>query len=296
MSERPVIGLALGYGGARGFCHVGVVRALAEMGIVPDVVAGTSMGAVVGAVVAAGRLDAFEDWSKGLNRARFLTMLDPRISGGGLVEGGEIAALMERIGVPDSFDALEKPFAAVATDMVTGREVWLREGSVRASVRASAALPGILTPHVIGGQTLLDGALTNPLPVSVCHALGADVVIAVSPNAKLGGTYWEPPQRAPWWPSLEHLKYLFPIQSDNEPADAAPGRAGYFQVVSAAIEIMTEQWLRARLAQDPPHVLLTPDLTDMTILDFDRAAHAIVEGRRVVKENAAALAQFTPSA
>ncbi|MGC9368726.1 MAG: patatin-like phospholipase family protein [Paracoccaceae bacterium] len=273
------VGLALGSGGARGWCHIGVLRGLEEIGVRPGVIAGCSMGALVGAACAGGKLDALEEWVRDLTPTRFLGLIDIRPGSGGIVAGSEIVAMLKEIGLPDRIEELEIPFAAVATDMETGREVWLREGSLADAVRASVALPGVISPHRLDGHWMLDGGLVNPVPVSVARAMGAEVIIAVNPNAKLHGKIWNRPARA-WENMLRDLpdglaKALLPAPDEDSPP-------GYADVVATAIDVMTEQIRRARLAGEPPHVLLNADLSKITVLEFHRGKEVIAEGRRIV--------------
>ncbi|WP_212524598.1 patatin-like phospholipase family protein [Actibacterium sp. MT2.3-13A] len=274
------VGLALGSGGARGWCHIGVLRALEEIGVRPDVIAGCSMGALVGAAYAGGKLDALEKWVRSLTPARVVGLIDIRPGSGGIVAGSEIVAMLKKFGLPERIEDLDIPFAAVATDMETGREVWLREGKLADAVRASVALPGVISPHRLDGRWLLDGGLTNPVPVSVARAMGAEVIIAVNPNANLHGRIWQRP--APAWEKLlrdlpEGLaKALLPEPKDDSPP-------GYADVVATAIDVMTEQIRRARLAGEPPHVLLNAELSDITVLELHRGEEAIAEGRRIVR-------------
>lgn len=293
MSRRPKIGLALGSGGARGFCHIGVLRGLAEIGIRPDVIAGCSMGALVGAAHAGGRLDALEDWARSITRRSFLSLVDLRFSGGGLVEAREIMALVERLGLPKRIEELDRSFAAVATDLETGREVWLRDGPLDRAVRASAALPGIISPLYHQGKWLLDGGMVNPVPVSLARAMGADVVIAVNPNARLDGTLWRAPDARGSGVGLsafqarlpEALKGLWPTPSTPD----TPPAPGYLDVLSTSIDIMTDHIRRARMAGEPPQVMLSAELSDMTVLDFHEGKRAISDGFRMVRDHEAAL-------
>ncbi|SFI63110.1 patatin-like phospholipase RssA [Celeribacter neptunius] len=292
MAKRPRIGLALGSGGARGYCHIGVLRALDEMGIRPDVIAGCSMGALVGAAYAGGRLAQLEKWARALTPRSFLALVDLRFSGGGLVEGREIFTLMEKLGLPKTIAELDLPFATVATDLETGREVWLRDGPLNMAVRASAALPGIISPLYHGEQWLLDGGMVNPVPVSLARAMGADVIIAVNPNAKLDGALWQAPdlQKSSGLTSLqarlpEALQGLWPGKTSAD----TPAAPGYLEVLSTSINIMTEHIRRARMAGEPPQVMLSADLSDLSILDFHEADKAIADGERMVEEQKAAL-------
>ncbi|MEZ5768226.1 MAG: patatin-like phospholipase family protein [Paracoccaceae bacterium] len=173
-----------------GLSHIGVLRGLAALGIEIDVVAGTSMGALVGAAFAGGRLDALEDWALGLTQRKLVTLLDPTLRRGGLVEARQIETMLGEIGLAARIEELAPSLTAVATDMVTGREVWLREGPSYRAVRASAGIPGVMSPVQHDGRWLLDGGLVNPVPVSAVRALGAEVLIAVNPNARALGRFW----------------------------------------------------------------------------------------------------------
>ncbi|RMD92218.1 MAG: patatin [Alphaproteobacteria bacterium] len=288
MKQGPKIGIALGSGGARGWCHIGVLRGLERLGIRPDVVAGTSMGAVVGAAHAAGRLDALEEWVRALTPARVVMLMDLKLRAGGLVEARELVAMLERLGIAPRIEDLGLPFTAVATAMQTGREVWLSSGPTYRAVRASAGIPGVMTPVRIGGRWMLDGGLTNPVPVSAARAMGADIVIAVNPNGKRHGRIWQPPKAREARPLLatllpESLHDPLGIDPTPKPRETAPN---YFSVLTAAIDVMSDTILRTRLAGDPPHVFLEAVLPDLTVLELYRGAEAIAEGERMVAARA----------
>lgn len=277
------LGVALGSGGARGWCHIGVLRALQDQGITPDVVAGCSMGALVGAAWAGDRLEALEDWARGLTETRFLSYVDLRFEKGGLVRGQAFRDVLAEIGLPETIEELRRPFIAVATDMATGREIWLQKGNLAEVVRASVSIPGVLSPYRLNGKWLLDGGLVNPVPTSAARALGADITIAVDPNGK-NGDHWQPQQTGIWAqlqnPSLteqlpQMLRDLIPSAPDPSP--------NYLDVVSISIDIMTDFIRKSRYAADSPHVLLEADLMhSVTVLELYRAAEAIAEGERLV--------------
>ena len=291
---RPTLGLALGSGGARGWCHIGVLRELEVLGIRPDVISGASMGALVGAIHAGGALDALEDWARGLTSRSFFGLLDVRLSSGGLIEGSEILKVIRGLSMPVRIEDLPIPLAVVTTDMASGREVWLTEGDVAEAVRASAALPGIVSPFNRDGKWFLDGGLTNPVPVSACRVLGAEVVIAVNPNGRSNGTFWAERDEAPlaifrgWRDRLPDVPSALSGIFGNRDEGRRPG---YLDVLSAAIDIMTESIVRSRLAGDPPQLVLEAHLSRMSVLELHRADEAIAEGRRLVRDNAAALCQ-----
>jgi NTE family protein len=288
MTKRPKIGLALGSGGARGWCHIGVLRGLDKLGLCPDVIAGTSMGAVVGAAWAGDKLDALEDWVRALTPARVVSLMDLRLRSGGLVEAREIEAMLRGLGLADRIEDLAHPFTAIATDMTTGREIWLSEGPTFAAVRASAGIPGVMSPVELDGRWLLDGGLTNPVPVSAARAMGAEVIIAVNPNAKPHGQIWRPPApkpAKPWFAAILPEALHDPLGIDTESVARAV-TPNYFDVLSAAIDVMTDTIRRARFAGEPPHIQLDAAFTDLTILELYRGPEAIAEGMRMVEAQA----------
>lgn len=285
--RKATLGLALGAGGARGWCNIGVLRELADMDICPDVVAGASMGALVGAIHSHGALDALEDWARGLTARQVMGLVDLRFSSGGLVEGAEVLGKLREFLGETRIEDLPTPLAIVATDMETGREVWLRKGDIACAVRASVALPGILRPVQFEDRWMLDGGLTNPVPVSACHVLGADVVIAVNPNARTNGRFWIPAaaELHAWFPSWRDW-VPNPLSAYLGPADESEAAPGYIDTLATTIDIMSDGIMRGKLAGDPPHVLLEADLTAMSVLELHRAGEAIDEGRRIVREAA----------
>jgi NTE family protein len=294
---NPRIGLALGSGSARGWSHIGVIEALAEAGIEPDIVCGCSIGALVGAAYVAGELPALKAFAQSLTWREIARMLDVRLSGGGLIGGQEIVAFLRKLKVAAPIASYSKPFAAVATDLLTGREIWLREGSIEEAVRASISIPGILSPARHADRWLVDGGLVNPVPVSVCRALGADVVIAVNLNGDIIGRHAvasdEPDGDGATKAPPEFLSRLvdqMPV-AWREHASAilpklvspAPASPGYFEVLMSSINVMQDQITRARLAGEPPHVMLVPRLSHIGLMEFNRAAETIAEGRAVVE-------------
>ena len=292
MSRKPKIGLALGSGGARGWCHIGVLRGLEDLGVEVDVIAGTSMGALVGAAFAGRRLDALETWVRGLTQSKLVSLMDPNFTRGGLVEARQIETMLAEIGLAERIEDFDVPFTAIATDMETGREVWMSDGPAYRAVRASAGIPGVMSPVQRDNHWLLDGGLVNPVPVSAARALGAEVIIAVNPNAKRYGRIWEPPEPKP---GLEaRLGQMLPeaLNASLGIDRNAPGRVrrpNYIDVVTSAIDVMTDTIRRARLAGEPPHVQLNADLSHMSVLELHRAAEAMTEGRRIAEAGADAI-------
>ncbi len=278
------VGLALGSGVARGWAHIGVIQTLLDAGIVPDIIAGTSIGALVGGLYLGGQLPALEDWSRGLSRLKMTRYLDFQFGGGGLITGRRLTDLLEQTVGGLQIEELSHPFVAVATDLANGREVWLREGKLIDAMRASYALPGLFTPIEIEGRWLVDGALVNPVPVSVCRRAGAEVVIAVDLNA-------DNPSRSPAGNGAAPLA----AQGEKDIADAVPrGRVtdlvkrqifgsrksapSLFEVMVGSLNVLQNHLSRSRLAGDPPDILMTPRLGHVGLLDFHRAEETIAEG------------------
>ena len=289
---RPRIGLALGGGSARGWGHIGVIRALSDAGIEPDLVCGTSVGALVGAAYAGGELDRLEDWVRSLRLQTVVSFLDFSLNGG-LIKGDKLIAFFRQHFVDRDITELARPFGAVATDLHRGREVWLREGRVTDAVRASIALPGLFTPVQRDGRWLVDGGLVNPVPVSLCRAMGADIVIAVDLNADLLGRHLKPrvtqdPDKPDETESLTdsvmariqaHMTQLGLNHQDG------PKVPAMIDVLTSSINIMQVLITRSRLAGDPADVMVTPLLADLGLMEFHRASIAIEAGRRAVEDS-----------
>jgi NTE family protein len=287
------VGLALGSGSARGWAHIGVIKALRDMGIHPDIISGCSIGALVGGAYAAGHLDDLESWLRTLRRKDVLGFFDLNLSSGGLIAGDRLMNFFrDRVG-DATIELLPIPFAAVATDLNTGREIWLRSGSLLDAVRASISLPGIFTPVRIDDRWLVDGGLLNPVPVSICRAMGADIVIAVNLNGGIVGKHLSAgtaksrntsnaldADQAPGTLAMR-LKSSLKNSVDTmlsqvwRSEDDAPG---LFDVLASSLNIMQDRITRSRMAGDPPDILITPRLEHLGLLEFYRAAEAIEEG------------------
>lgn len=310
---KPRIGLALGGGAARGWAHLGVIRALAEQGIRPDIVAGTSVGAIVGAMVCSDYLDAFEDWVTALTRRDVLSYLDFALGNGGFIQGRRLMARFHDTFGDVAFADLKKPLGVVATDLYSGQERWLREGDIAIAVRASMALPGVFTPVQIDGEWLVDGGLVNPVPVSLCHAMGADRVIAVNLSGGLVGRRIQSPMQ-----SQQHERSPDPAAEDarDHPARAIWHRIssgfrdgaealqaqlqrggeestpGVFDVIATSVNVMQDRITRSRMAGDPPDLLINPRLSHIGLLELHRGEEAIAEGRACVERMQPAVDAF----
>jgi NTE family protein len=286
------IGLALGSGSARGWAHIGVIRALEERGIKPDLVCGTSIGALVGAAYASGQLAQLENWVTGLAWTTVVRLMDITWRGG-LIRGNRLFTLFRGMFEDQEIDALPIPYGAIATELYSGRELWLRHGKVLDAVRASCAMPGLFTPVLRDNVVLVDGGLVNPVPVSMCRALGADLVIAVDLSWGKLGPYRErgravAPPEVPGW-----LARLRPGWVEKKVARAGHEETipSIFEVFSTSLDVVEMRVARSRLAGDPADVLLTPLLPDFATMDYHRAREAIDEGRAAVERMAPVLEQ-----
>ena len=265
--RKPRIGLALGAGSSRGWAHIGAIRGLEEHGVRPEIVCGTSIGALVGAYYASGELDQLERWVAGLGWTTVVRLLDLTWRGG-LIRGQRLFNLFRSTYADRDIRELPVSFGAVATELYSGRELWLREGNVLDAVRASCAMPGLFTPVVRDGAVVVDGGLVNPVPVSMCRALGAELVIAVDLSwSKLG-----PYRRG---------------RADEGEAKIP----SIFDVFLTSLDVVEMKVARSRLAGEPADVLLTPLLPDFATMDFHRGAEAIAEGRAAVARMAPLLEQ-----
>jgi NTE family protein len=300
---RPRLGFALGSGSARGWAHIGILRALAARGLVPDVIAGASVGALVGAASAAGRLDALEQWVCALTQRDVWRLVDTTFRGGGVMTGNR---LMEAIAacIGDApIEALPIRFGAVATDLYTGEEVWLRDGPYMTAVRASSGVPGLFAPTWHAGRWLIDGGVVNPVPVSMCRALGADIVIAVDLSRSVTHVAKRALERISASAgngagTAQHVAAETPASDEGtailkkwsglvdglvESFRSKRTEPGLLEVMGGSVNIMQDRITRSRLAIDPADLVLRPDLADFQLMDFHRAREAIELGRQHVE-------------
>jgi len=289
--------LALGGGAARGWAHIGVLRVLEEAGLTPDIVVGTSIGAIVGGHFAGGRLDQLEEFARGLTRRRVFGYLDLSVSGSGLIAGQRLFDKFDDHLRDLRIENLPTRFAAIATDLSSGHEIWLRNGNVNDAVRASSAIPGIVRPVKLKGRWLIDGCLVNPIPVSVCRALGARTVVAINLTNEFGrgGILVDdaidddvleehaptPSDAAPItrWNGRGALQLLH-RQIFGHQKETAPGITS---VILNSFSIFHDRIARARLMGDPPDLLVAPDLAHIGVLDFHRADELIAAGRAAIE-------------
>lgn len=286
------IGLALGGGAARGWAHIGVLRALNKAGIQPDIIAGTSIGAVVGACEIAGQLDPLEEFARELTRRRVLGYLDFNLSGTGLITGHRLGERLRKQLGETRIEDMPRRFTAVATEIGTGHEVWLSRGNVVDAVRASYALPGVFRPVKVEGRWLFDGALVNPIPISVCRALGARYVIAVNLNIDISnrGTI---SNINPMPDSDQEMEEAPPVTAKNgmgvrqllqrQLLGRGEDVPGISTVMVDAFNIVQDRIARSRLAGDPPDSMISPRLHGIGLFDFHRADELIARGEAAAK-------------
>lgn len=278
-TEAPKSGvaLALGGGAARGWAHIGVLRAFDEAGIQIDMIAGTSIGALVGGCYLAGRLDELEEFARSLTPRRMFGFFDLSFRGNGLLGGMRLDAKMREHLEGVSFDELSKPFICVATEIGTGHEIWLSSGNLVSAMRASYALPGVFEPVVCNGRVLIDGAMVNPVPVSVCRAHEQQLVIAVNLHYDCFGRS----------AVIKHSSSGDEVMiRENAPAGANGAsdsqekerKLGITGVMVEAFNIIQDRISRARLAGDPPDLSLQPKLSHIGLSEFHRADEAIRMG------------------
>ena len=265
---KSKIALALGGGAARGWAHIGVLKALDEEGIEVGMIAGTSIGALVGGCYLAGKLDELETFARSLTMRRIAGLLDFAIGGGGLFGGLRLTKRMQEHLQDMSIEDLDRTFVAVVTEVNSGHEVWIGQGSLITAIRASYALPGIFEPVKCNNRTLMDGALVNPVPVSVCRAYEQPLVVAVNLHYDLYGRS----------AVVKHNASVQTIDERSAAAGVRPGRLGLTGVMVQAFNIIQDRISRARLAGDPPDLALQPRLNDIGLSEFHRAGEAIDRG------------------
>jgi NTE family protein len=294
--SKPTIGIALGGGAARGWAHIGVLKTLVAAGLEPDIVAGTSIGAVAGACYVTGRLTALEDFACTLTRRRIFGFLDINFAGSGLITGQRLNARLEQHLREFTIEQLERKFIAVATELGTGHEVWLNKGSLVNALQASFALPGIFRPVQINGRWLIDGALVNPIPVSVCRAHGARIVIAVNLSNDIfskGAVIHDQGAFGDALALAETVEGAELVGTNGRAAvhllhrqifGRTNGAPGMSAVMMDAINITQDRIARSRLAGDPPDITIGPKLGDIGLFDFHRACEAIELGARAAEK------------
>ena len=300
MLDGKTIGLALGSGSARGWAHMGVIKALTEACIPVDYIAGTSIGAVVGAVHASGKIGALEDVILQLDWKQIGSFLDVVFPKSGLIDGNKISEFIRSHVETKNIEDLPLPFCAVSTDLETGSEVVIQEGDTIEAVRASISVPGIFTPVKKDDMILVDGGLVNPVPVSVVREMGADFVIAVDLNhdivSKKGINKSSVPDSATLAQDKEKEQALtkknrmlaklnkrfealdLPAFSQIRQWMSRDPLPNIFEIIMSSINIMETHITATKLKTDPPDLLIQPNLGHIRFLEFNRAHEAIAEG------------------
>lgn len=291
---QPNLAIALGGGMARGFAHIGVLKVLNRHNIFPSLVAGTSIGAVVGGCYLSGKLDDLEEWSLSLNRYKMLSYLDFRVRSAGLIGGKRLKDTLDSHFKDSKFEDLPHPFVCIATDLATGHEVWLREGNLIEAITSSFALPGVFPPVHYDERYLVDGALVNPCPISPCQALGARMTIAVDLNTDLIGKSTKPgtnyqtvagfdvfnnedinPETQKRFKSSSITRRLF-RREENNPS--------LFGVMVSGLSILQDRLTRSRLAGEPPDIHIKPAIGHIGLLEFEKAEELIRLGEEAAEK------------
>jgi len=289
------LGIALGSGSARGWSHIGILKALNEKGIFPDIVCGTSVGAIVGASYVSNNIKKLESWVRTLTKIDIARFLEINHSFNGFVNQERLHHFLHAYVAGDSvlIEESETQYAAISTELATGREVWHMDGPILEAVCASMSLPGLFPAIKSQKRWLVDGGLVNPVPVSVCKALGADIVIAVNLNGDLIGRHYNAPEQSSAPVKVvkaggplvnkvtdfmvEYTGSLFPsVKSDSQPP-------GLFDAIAGSVHITQDRITRSRLAGDPPDLLIAPRLSHIGLLEIYRANEAISEGEESVR-------------
>ena len=284
----PRIGLALGGGASRGWAHIGVIKALSELDIHPDIVCGCSIGSIVGASYVSGNLDNLEDWVTSLTRMDLARFFELNLSLNGFIDAEKLHEfLLQCVCQEDqSIENTSATFASVATDLETGREVWFTTGMLIDAVWASISLPGLFPPYQDQGRWLVDGGLVNPVPVSVCRALGADVVISVNLNGDIVGKHFvrqhneQDTERDNILGRLSKAVTRYSSSVSRDTKGISP--PGLFDAIAGSVNIAQDRITRSRLAGDPPDIMLTPKLSHIGLIEFYRAQEAMQEGKECV--------------
>ncbi|KQW47851.1 esterase [Nocardioides sp. Root1257] len=280
------VALVLGSGGARGYAHIGAIAEIESRGHEVVAVAGSSMGALVGGLYVAGGLDEYTAWARTLTSSGVVRLLDPKWSAGGAIGAGRIFAEVERIAGERLIEELPIPFTAVATDLRARREVWFQRGPLVSAVRASIAIPGVITPVVMNGRLLADGGLMNPIPIEPTAASAADLTVAISLQGERDAREQSTPAREPAEPTwreelVERVRRT--VGREKEAPDPLEDLR-ISDVVGLSMDAMQGLVSRYRMAGLPPDVLVTVPVSAARSLDFHRANEMIELGQRLTAE------------
>jgi NTE family protein len=283
------IGLALGSGSSRGWSHIGIIRALADLGIEPDIICGTSIGSLVGSSYVSNKLEKLEQWVCSLTKLETARFFEINARLNGFVNTERLHRFLKEYVASDSaiIEEQSRQYASVATDLESGREVWLTKGSMLEAVWSSISLPGLFPAIRNNDKWLVDGGLVNPVPVSVCRALGADIVIAVNLNGDVAGKHFKKPQAAIQQDSSVVgritdlvMDYTSSVFAATKTKDQPPG---LLEAIAGSVNIIQDRITKSRMAGDPPDILLSPKLSHIGLLEFYRANEAINVGKDCVR-------------
>jgi NTE family protein len=287
--SKITIGLALGGGAARGWAHIGIINELNDQKIIPDIICGTSIGALVGASYAANNLAKLEEWVCSLTKMDTAKFFEINFSFNGFVNKEKLHYFLNQYVAEDQclIEKQTKQFTAIATELESGKEVWLSKGGLLEAVWSSIALPGLFPAIRHKDKWLVDGGLVNPVPVSACRAMGADIVIAVNLNNNVVGKHFKRPTQVIKQNKgvvdkissyvTEYTETVFPKTNNEEKPP------NLYEAIASAVNITQDRITRSRMAGDPPEILLSPRLSDIGLLEFYRAKEAISEGRKCVQ-------------
>lgn len=292
----PKVGLVLGSGSARGWAHIGVIEELSSMGIEPDVVAGCSVGALVGAAYCAGEIESLDRWVRQLRMLDVMSFMDLTFKTG-FVDARRLFEFFQQRFGNINIEELPKCYAAAATELMTGREVWFKRGPLIPAIKASSALPGLFAPVELDSKFMVDGGLVNPVPVSLARALGAELVIAVNLNSEIIGKHMrkkiQDPEPEPVPVPQEEVEPSFISKvSDYFSSNGKRSPPGMMEVMATSINIMQDRITRSRMAGDPAEILISPRLAHFGMMEFNRAEEAIEEGRLSVRRSLAQLQSY----
>lgn len=309
------VALVLGSGGARGYAHIGVIDALRERGLDVVGISGSSMGALVGALQAADKLDEFSSWASALTQSAVLRLLDPSLTAAGVLRAEKILATVREIIGPRTIESLPIPYTAVSTDLIAGKSVWLQRGPIDSAIRASIAIPGVIAPYLLDGRLLADGGILDPLPMAPLAAVNADLTIAVSLNASdpnptppesprptaellnrmrrsttslidraAASTLLDGPTArsvlSRFSNAVDGIDAVTDADIDTEDDTHVP-RLGGFEVMNRTIEISQAALMRHTLAAYPPDLLIEVPRTVCRSLEFYRASEVIEIGHEL---------------
>lgn len=301
METKPRIGLALGSGSARGWAHIGVIHALTKHGIEPDVITGCSIGALVGAAYVTGQLDKLEQWVGSLNRLDVARFFEISSSFNGFVNKEKFHKFLNQYVCQDEtqIEALDKSFAAVSTDLATGTEVWFSKGTLIEAVWASISLPGLFPAIRHKNRWLVDGGLVNPVPISTCRSLGADLVIAVNLNGDIAGKHFkrmasksekaelratEVHEDEGWMDTITRTVREYSYNLFVNHKNSRDDTPNLFDSIAGSVNITQDRITRFRIAADPPDILINPDVNQIGLLEFHRGREVIKEGGQAVEK------------